>query len=96
MTIGIPQCASCAHFKSDRHGGNFCDAFPGLPGIPATIILGQHDHRNPYPGDHGVRYKPIGGGPNDGNAVLVPDADARGKLVALFRAAKALVIGEAA
>lgn len=97
MTTNIPQCSSCAHFKPDRHGGNFCDAFPELPGIPAAIILGEHDHRLAYPGDHGIRYKPMsGGGPNDGNAELAPSGQPREKLVALFRAAKALVTREAA
>lgn len=96
MTIGIPQCASCAHFKKNRHGGNFCDAFPDGLGIPDAIILGRHDHRQPYPGDHGIRYKPLpGSGPGDGETQAV-EGPVRDKLVQLFRAAKALVTREAA
>jgi hypothetical protein len=81
------QCSRCLHLRD--HQLWTCDAFPN--GIPALILTNSFDHRNAYPGDHGIRFEPIGGGPNDGNAVLVPDADARRNLVALFRAAKALV-----
>lgn len=57
-----PQCAECAHFRGP--GGDItpegvmlawveCDAFPN--GIPAAIARGEHDHREPYRGDRGIR-----------------------------------------
>lgn len=97
MNIGPVQCATCKHFRPDRMGGNYCNAFPNPPGIPAAIILGEHDHRQPYPGDRGIRYAPIsdGGGP-DGGETQPANGDVRDKLVTLFRAAKALVTREAA
>lgn len=47
------QCALCAHYRI----GRTCAAFPG--GIPAVILTGEVDHREPYPGDHGVRWSPV-------------------------------------
>lgn len=61
MTLPIVQCAFCRHFKSGRREGNFCTAFPFPPGIPQEIIDGEYDHRNPYPGDNGVRFEPLPG-----------------------------------
>ena len=61
MTLPIVQCASCQHFHRDRRDGTFCDAFPDGDGIPQAIIIGDHDHREPYPGDHGIRFEPIEG-----------------------------------
>jgi hypothetical protein len=34
-----------------------CKAFP--KGIPKAIAEGRHDHREPYAGDHGVRFTPV-------------------------------------
>ena len=51
----IPQCLECKHRLPDWT----CAAFPLVPpGIPVAILLGEHDHREPYPGDHGIRFEP--------------------------------------
>lgn len=52
MTV-LPQCFRCRHL----HGGAAyqCDAFPD--GIPEPILTNEHDHRQPYDGDHGVRFE---------------------------------------
>lgn len=57
MTSGpIPLCTSCAH---RTHGifedGPTCAAFPG--GIPDAIFIGGFDHREPFPEDHGIRWR---------------------------------------
>jgi hypothetical protein len=59
MTLPIVQCASCVHFHRGRRDGRFCDAFPDGDGIPQSIIDGEHDHTQPFPGDHGIRFAPI-------------------------------------
>jgi hypothetical protein len=46
------QCLLCKHYKLMQE----CDAFPD--GIPIEIFTCEHDHREPYPGDHGIRFEP--------------------------------------
>lgn len=46
------QCFTCVHLRPYTR----CDAFPD--GIPPEIIAGR-DHREPYPGDNGIRYEEI-------------------------------------
>lgn len=49
------QCKRCVHFQ----GGGKCAAFPS--GIPSEIRLRERDHRQPYPGDHGIRFEALQG-----------------------------------
>jgi len=57
MTTRYIQCAGGKHFHADRFDGEYCDAFPEPPGIPAAILYRGHDHRKPHPGDRGIRFE---------------------------------------
>lgn len=47
------QCVRCSrHLTADS-----CEAFPKR--IPNKILDGKFDHRKPYPGDRGIRFKSI-------------------------------------
>lgn len=55
--IYSPVCAYCANLISglDDTGAAKCAAFER---IPKEIWIGDNDHRRPYPGDHGIQFKP--------------------------------------
>jgi hypothetical protein len=54
MIAEFNQCRECKHFKRWK-----CTAF--LSGIPVEIAQDGHDHRQPYPGDNGIRFEPLPG-----------------------------------
>lgn len=59
MTTGHLQCSDCRHFHADKTPYQYtCAAFPD--GIPDEIIYGDHDHREPFKGDHGIRFEAVG------------------------------------
>lgn len=55
----FPQCLVCRFFEKsqDEKYGLFCKAY--ADGIPDAILTGEHDHREPYPGDNGIRFEEI-------------------------------------
>lgn len=49
------SCMLCKHFiYADRPK---CTAFPDM--IPFEIVVGDADHRLPYPGDKGIKFERI-------------------------------------
>jgi len=53
ITRGINLCLMCTHYRKDKK----CNAFP--EGIPHEIWVLQVFHTKPYPGDNGIKYKPL-------------------------------------
>ncbi len=49
-------CFDCKRFDNYAGEKPVCSAFP--EGIPPEIWLAKHDHRTPYPGDHGLTFLP--------------------------------------
>lgn len=56
MTTTVPPiCLSCRHLDLEAMpDAEQCTAFPS--GIPRQIWENEHDHRDPYPGDSGIRF----------------------------------------
>ena len=54
MLIADVQCYHCKHYEATGLPMT-CTAFPS--GIPEPILVGLHDHRKPYGGEHGVRFE---------------------------------------
>lgn len=48
-----PMCFHCKRLKGTDPWA--CEAYP--KGIPQEILYYKVDHRKPYTGDHGLRYK---------------------------------------
>lgn len=59
-----PMCDACIHRKSPYT----CEAFPD--GIPDAIIIEGKDHRKPFKGDGGIRFKPGGKNGKLASAIL--------------------------
>ena len=54
--IGAEQCLCCKHYRIAKYPRS-CDAFPEK--IPREIILGNHDHCEPFEGDSGILFEPL-------------------------------------
>lgn len=54
MVPRLPKCYGCLH---KAEGALKCDAFPD--GIPLDIVRSLVGHTKPYPGDRGIRFKPL-------------------------------------
>ena len=68
-----PICHYCRHRSWDHRDS--CSAFSDQ--IPLQIWNGEHDHRSPYPGDHGIRYERMSPGEEQAFDEYVADAAAR-------------------
>ena len=62
MQAHPPVCVDCKHLNTEE--GWYCAAFKGR--IPIPILIGENDHREPYPGDNGIQFEPLDEGePNE-------------------------------
>jgi len=53
--VDTPQCLNCKHLHDDLRT---CDAF--TLAIPDEIYANEHDHREPFRNDNGIRFEPKG------------------------------------
>ncbi len=61
IPVYSPTCVFCKHLRDGRS----CDAFPAPDSIPMEIWIGDSDHREPYPGDRGIRFEMTPGREDD-------------------------------
>ena len=47
------QCHDCLHYSGEFK----CEAF--LKGIPRAIYTGEHDHKEEFEGDNGIRFESL-------------------------------------
>jgi hypothetical protein len=50
----VPQCVYCLYWAQGA-----CTAYPG--GVPHAILTNKVDHREPYPLDRRLRFRPYSG-----------------------------------
>ena len=49
-------CIHCRHLR-DYDAQRHCTAFPEKFSIPMEIWREENDHKQPYPGDHGIQFE---------------------------------------
>lgn len=76
-THKAPICLGCRYFRERLVGGSgSCDAFPTGAGIPLAIWHNDADHRQPFPGDHGLQFVARNVGATEYAALLFAEAHA--------------------